>query len=793
MKKAILSILSCCLCLSYASAVPQLPGNCEASLPQLLLKPTIKDAETRALISSGNWGQNSKASKYWTVYSDRSHNTTYNTASTASGKCDELEFNEQVRIAKISGDFALVYTENMRGVSYPLISSEAKSRGWIPMKNLLLWASCPTDEYGIYNKALIVLNVDAYKSNSGDLGKRYMNPDTKDQPMKVISDMHFYFIMKQADNGLVLLARECKMEGYTNAVLYGWVSPSSFVPWSQRTCIEPNWKPSVAENLKGTRVNVYRPDGQKATDIPMGRENGITQNPTTKYRFEPQLMRYPLLENKSGKDSQYFVTAFARPDGSSSVPTVPVGSDNSAAGIVETGMKEKSIINLIVVIDGTRSMENYYQPTQQIIQKAYEFFGRDNRTVKAGVVIYRDYTDGQFVTEHLSMRSPTDPAVAQFLKTGGSYGVKSSSSDHTLAEALFKGLEVALDAQKMGYSPKNSNLMFVIGDCGNDLNDTKCLTQEDIIKKCVDNHVQLSAFQVRNENEQSFLLFRKQMGAIVRENMKAQYAKLGGSFQAGFKELADGYDFHTNLPQSQNLYIGSTRNASLGKAMDVNKLYDLVKNSYMQFDDAIQAQIAIINRGESIINETEESGGSTTSSVDLAFLKTVFSEKQLNEIRKNNSLMAFQGYTDKVDSNRQLDYWQPVIYISGDEFQQLMEKLQKVMAAAGTGNRKPYVEALKELTRSMLPGITAAEMESKDVSEIMALVAGLNVTSRALSGHTIAQIQSEEQVSQEEFDKLIADFQAKYNKLKKNRENKYDFSIERNKTTWYWIPVEDLP
>ena len=275
--------------------------------------------------------------------------------------------------------------------------------------------------------------------------------------------------------------------------------------------------------------------------------------------------------------------------------------------------------------------------------------------------------------------------------------------------------------------------------------------------------------------------------------MKAQYAKLGGSFQAGFKELADGYDYRTNLPKNQNFYIGSTRNASLGKAMDVNKLYDLIEDSYMQFNDAIQAQIDIIARGESIIKETEESGGSTTSSVDLAFLKTVFSERQLNEIKKNNSLMAFQGFTDKVDANRQLDYWQPIIYISSDEFQQLMEKLQPVMAAAGTGNRKPYVEALKELTRSMLPGITAAEMESKDVGEIMALVSGLNVKSRALTGLSIAQIQSEEQVPQVKFDELIASFRDKYSKLKKIRENKYDFSVERNKTTWYWIPVEDLP
>ena len=37
------------------------------------------------------------------------------------------------------------------------------------------------------------------------------------------------------------------------------------------------------------------------------------------------------------------------------------------------------------------------------------------------------------------------------------------------------------------------------------------------------------------------------------------------------------------------------------------------------------------------------------------------------------------------------------------------------------------------------------------------------------------------------------EFRNKYRKLRKIRENKYDFSFERNKTTWYWIPVEYLP
>ena len=785
MKRIALLLTVFCITLCSVFAAPQLPENCSAGLPSLLLKNTIKESEVNALVKSGKWGQTSKAQKFWKAYSDRSHNTTYNSPSTSGGECDKLDFNEQVRIAKIEGDFALVYTEREKNIDYPHISKNAVSRGWIPMKHLLLWSSCPTDEAGIYNKALIVLNIDQAEKGKQNNHIRYQNPTTKDSPQKLIADMNFYFVMKKAENGMVLLAKECKMEGYTYSVLYGWVSASSYAPWSQRTCIEPNWTPNIARQLEGDSVDVYR-NGTRATSIPLGRKNLITNNPATQYRMEPQLMRYPLLNNNSGNDKQYCVTAFARPNGESHVPTVPTGYDNTSAGVIDNALKGVSVINLIVVIDGTKSMESYYPPTQKIIQRAYDYFGKESKEVKVGIVIYRDYTDGQYVTEHLSMRSPTDPSVAKFLQTGGNYGVKSSASDRTLAEALFKGLEVALDTKKMGYSKHNSNLMFVIGDCGNDLDDKKCLSQEAIIKKCIENRVQLSAFQVRNENEQSFFSFRKQMNDIVRGNMKAQYGK------GKFEELADGYEFNAGVSKAQNFFIGSTRNAELGKQMDVAKLYDLVKNSYMQFDDAIQAQLVTISNSENIIRETNEASGSTKSSIEMRLLDGIFSTEQIKEIVKNNTLMAFQGYTNKAGS-KNFDYWKPVIYISSDEFKQLIEKLKPVMSAAQTGNRKPYVDALKALIQSMIPDITPSEMDEKDVKEILNLVSGLNVKTRSLGGRTLVQIQDENIVKQNEFDSMIADFKNKFTKLNKIIGNVYEFSIERNKTRWYWIPVEDLP
>jgi len=796
----LLTLLLSIVCITAHAAVA-LPQTTNVYLPKILLKNTVKESETKAMLQSGNWGQNGSSGKFWIIYSDRENNTTYNGPSTSSGAYGSLGFNESVRIAKIENGFALVYEELQKGLGYPHISTSAVSKGWVPLKNMLLWNSCPTNEVGIYNKALIVMNLDEVKNDTKkDVGRRFLNPVSRSGETTLVSSMNFFFVMKKdPTTGLVLLARECKMEGYTHQVLFGWVSANSYVPWDQRTCLEPNWKPSVAGQMTGQAIPVYKTASKsvKGCQFPLGRTNTVSTTMSTKYRMNPQEMRYPLMNNDTGNESMYKVTAFARPDGSAHVSIVPEDEGTSSSSITTGALQKMRIINLIVVIDGTRSMENYYKPTQEIIKRAYDYFGKENgNEVRVGVVIYRDYTDGEYLTEYVSMTSPTDPKIARFLETGGQYGIKSSGNDHTYSEALYKGLELALNTKVMGYSPDNSNLMFVIGDCGNDLEDDKCISDEEIVNRCVKNRVQISAFQVRNNNEQSFLLFRQQMGKIVRENMKRQYGKLGNSFKSGFKELEDGYEFKTNLPEAQNFYIGSTRNADLGQVMDVSKLYDIVKNSYMQFNKAIDAQTGTVIRAEDIVamGGDRTTVGGTSANVDLGLLKTIFTEQEIENLQKKNSLMAFQGYTDKKTTT-DLDYWQPIIYISSDEFAGLIEKLQPVMTAAnaGSSDRKPYIEAMKALIRSMVPDITEREMDEKDVKEVMALISGLNVTSQSLGGRTLIQIQDENVVPLAEFDAMIAEFRNKFNKLKKIREQKYAFSVERNKTTWYWIPVEDLP
>lgn len=113
----------------------QLPSKCSAYKPAELYSVVLKESTIDKFVRSGSYGQNVKPKNldYWKVFSDRDENITYADPSTTK-PYGKLSFNEEVRIAKISGEFAMVFSEPNKTVIYPEISGSAVFKGWIPMK-----------------------------------------------------------------------------------------------------------------------------------------------------------------------------------------------------------------------------------------------------------------------------------------------------------------------------------------------------------------------------------------------------------------------------------------------------------------------------------------------------------------------------------------------------------------------------------------------------------------------------------------------------------------------------------
>ena len=81
-----------CIGGSAIADTPQLPSNrkVKVSKPLALKRDIIKMSDLKNFVRTGKWGQDEVSQSYWNVWSDRSHNTTYNGPSESSGKFKEL-------------------------------------------------------------------------------------------------------------------------------------------------------------------------------------------------------------------------------------------------------------------------------------------------------------------------------------------------------------------------------------------------------------------------------------------------------------------------------------------------------------------------------------------------------------------------------------------------------------------------------------------------------------------------------------------------------------------------------
>lgn len=779
-------LISCAF--SIASAQSALPGRTTVFYPEILQSSAVISEESASLLeNSSDFGQTKvHANKtFWVVFSDRADNTTY-TEPGGSVVYGSLNFNERLRIAQIRNGYAQVYSEPQEHIAYPMISQDATNKGWISMKKLLLWHTCPTNKAGIYNKALLCVNLD--EKTDSDLGKLYKNPTDKRKFESLVTDMNFYFVMKREGN-LSLLASAHSLDGHSDQMLTGWVADQSYVAWNQRSCLEWTWDHKDVEFFAEESINgnVYKEKDQDNCVLTKPfRRRASQQYDKHLYRMNPDDLRYPILDD--GTDELYSCSTFSPPKGApAEVERTDADATVSSRGFSERVLREKTNINIGVVIDGTNSMKEYYPAVKEAIKKGCRYYGKKYK-VKVGVVIYRDYTEGEFCTEKLSLTSPDNPKFDQFLDEGGRYGIRNSAADKTNEEALYAGINEALD--KIGFRQDQINILLVVGDCGNDVNDTR-YTSEEIINKIVEKDIDVMGFQVRRSDSEAFELFNRQMLNIMSTSLRQRYAKLKNDLKVEIKGTRDGYELVND--DKSILYIGSHSYPEVGMQMPTAKLTHLMEGAILSSSEKVNYQIdllAAFNVGGFAVNK--ESVG-TDVDLNEEWLKHELGEHYY-QIKKSNSLLAFRGYAPKVHKSGR-GFFKPVVFISSDELNSLIDRLSAVNAAAVLeDNREPYVNAMKALAQSMIPeDLTDAQLNQMTVEEIMRMVNGLNEAAGALKSYTIAEVASPRIVSSQEYRALVGRFTKKYKELVGIKSRPYRYTLTSNGLKYYWLPVEDLP
>ena len=783
--------------LTLAYGQPQLKGYVTISKPAILDRDILKESESKTVLQKP-YGQDGRKTglAYWTVFSDRNENPVY---MTADGKnvCGKLMYGEKLRIAEIKDGYALVYYDPKN--DYPKISANAESKGWIPITHLLLWDKVLTDDIGISQKAVICADLDKkgnLKENSRHL--RYESPNAKVDGKSFQADMHFYYILKR-ESGRVLLGYNANIHGGND--LFGWVDESSYVAWNYRTCLEPTWDIDDVESFYKDKDSwkVY-PDRNNMKGSAPAQENfKITLRKADektpiyreeyKYRNMPKsYLRYPILD---GSDNEtYHCTTFgvldenrrrqAEKDKSTADDDYQKALDRLA---------ERKIVNIVIVIDGTSSMQPYFNSVKKALNEVEKYF--DDQKVNVGVMIYRDKEDKAYVTECFpatgGFTEPKNQNLRKWLDSGGKYGVRSIAPGNT--ESVFYGINQAIDqffpaTKDMKHQ---SNIMLVIGDCGD--NGKISIDRETIIDKLAAQNISLMGFQVTNKDSEDYSSFNENLTFLMRSSVQKRYDRMSSKPQRiRPKRLENGRGYDMNNSEGPDIILGMHR-------------YSPVKNVPMPSEDltnSIEEIVGIWKKNVEYLNTEADKiiqRGDDTEGNQLildAIIDMLDGNKELVErLKRQNALISFKGYAYKQQNMR--DIFKIVVFFPAGELKNLVRDMEKVYEASKneTADRRPYYNAMMNLAKT---AVAQNQISSTSYYAILAKVFGL-ATYTPKYNYTLDDIVDPNVVPYKEYRKIVKDMQQSIERLKNVTSTDYPFLLEYslNNDKYYWLPSEYLP
>ena len=310
-----------------------------------------------------------------------------------------------------------------------------------------------------------------------------------------------------------LLAKDIQLIGDGRNVahkLLGWLSDEYIQEWNQRLCLEPTYAKRSVEVY--TNIGMYPAFFQMEAGAKRLCNLAEIVQPTWKYqkefsttRMKAQKMRIPLLDATDNSDiftSVYYAHRV---------------NSNDHEDEIEQLRAMKEHVNIIFVVDHTQSMKKYFAPVAQALNEIME---RDYRTkIKVGAVLFKDYVDKP-VYRTIKLTSDTRSVANQLLNAASTCG--SLDRDHW--EAMFEGLNQALDANKMGYSRSESNFIVLIGDAGDHPNRNGCNWNqkvEEIATKMDRLNVNFLGYQINNDGSDAAFDW-----ALQNSRMQKTYSEL---------------------------------------------------------------------------------------------------------------------------------------------------------------------------------------------------------------------------------------------------------------------------
>lgn len=745
----------------------------------------------------------------WIIYSDRSDNPVYDRPSgRAVGK--PLDFMEPLLIKEIQGDWLLVYSRTLE--TNGRYSNKPVERGWIKASNTVLSRYAVLNEKSATKKAMALISLQEGQLETEDIPQNlqknynlYYDPAKRD--FKGVSQKFIIrFILKESGN-TKLLTNTDKLND--NAVelknnVAGWMANFHITEWDHRLCLEPASNSRAVDAYNGFDVPVFPTPDRLERSYTTGNVRGsILRNRLSTKLQSPYIMRLPILENLGGRDDLKQVATVGR-----------LNEDESSkekVGDLQEKVKELTLmqknIDIVFAVDGTSSMAPFYQAVAQSIKriiKQNEYLGLD-ANLRFGAIIYRDYADGSDAVQVMRLTSDIRKVEEWLVQ------VKCKSADKDLPEAQYNGLIEGVN--KVGFQQGYSNLIVLIGDAGNHFPDPKNKSLEKVVDVMDQYDMNLISFQVINGKDQSFADFNTDSQDYIRE--LASHVKMtsdAGVVQNQKAQLVK----HPSIENTYVLeFIGET-------GVEITEIYRFGRFTYAQINtqmstsileenikDAVSGYLSSLNKKVASINRMIEGGVQTTpdktmqaKEYDATVVHYICTEMDKNGkmtynecVEFINSLgeFSFVGYTNMRFNGATEDCYEPVVYLSKTEFDDVLKTLSTLRRAfTKSQKRDALYTALAEQAQSMLGEANDENIKNMTLNEIWKIV--LNVPfdfSGKYGGLGDTRLYEIRNLNDGSFDRFLEDFENKSSRFSLDNYRNRSFILSNQ--TYYWVPLRDFP
>lgn len=778
---------------------------------------------------------NSTNNKPWCVYSDRSRNPILTSQGSPTGKM--LDFMQPVYVSDVFNQRLLeVYGYEKDPNGTPIF----KKIGYVNKETTLLSSFSLLNSYGASRHGMICFALDGAtnftNSNVTDIlnkkNKFYFSPTFQDN-QGIPEKFKIYFVLKEIDNMLLLSTKDqiSDADKRNRGVIPGWILSELVTAWDHKICLEPNY---------GSKVDLYKNSESVGNEfkncVPifgsynsadLVRKHGeidsaASQDLLCKWPLKkllPNHFRLPIVGEINQNDKTIRKVA-------SLVKQIGEDIGNGAEGeeLINKLIEQVKTVNILIVLDGSSSMQPYFNAVANSLYAINQNMKESGfKKVKIGVSIYRDQKDGSmnslisktaaYKRDYEFLPSTTEISeVEEYLRESGSTYQNIYSLGEDRYESMFKGLKRAIIDAK--FNAQESNIMYVIGDCGNHPNDNEVNVNE-LSQLVAKFNINIQSFQVnyglstqveKNKNLLNpYLKFRKDISSMIKESTRIRLdngvRNLSNQVHNSINYRYENSKEFTNSDQI-NLYTGSilydilpisNRITYTENIMDANVFTTNTKRSINFYFNSLNKQLEELMKGS---KRGDKKHSDVSVSTTIAVLRSA-DEKTLEAFRNYGS-MSFIGYTLTEFYNLGVKAFSTVVFITQQEKQVMVNKLTNVVQKAGAGSEKRsnFKEAIIELVGGLMGQNNNVVVEKLTLKTIWEKTLGVKFSREfeSIGNIEIGMLDQNSVLSNNDFEQFYVKFKSQVIQFSNYRENADDGGIGNiGGQNCLWIPTRVFP